>query len=69
MIVRWFSHEVADLEPVLGLLQAQDMQDHEVDLFHSLTRSSLLTLIPRPPDMGDSVYPPPVALHHYYHPL
>ncbi len=30
VVVRWFSHEVADLEPVLGLLQAQDMQDHEV---------------------------------------
>ena len=30
MIVRWFSHEVADLQPVLELLQAQDPRDHEV---------------------------------------
>lgn len=30
VVVRWFSHEVADLQPVLQLLQKQDMQDHEV---------------------------------------
>lgn len=29
VIVRWFSHEVADLQPVLELLQAQDPRDHE----------------------------------------
>lgn len=32
VVVRWFSHEVADLEPTLMLLQQQDMQDHEVGL-------------------------------------
>ena len=28
--MRWFSHEVADLEPVLRMLLAQDCRDHEV---------------------------------------
>ena len=32
IVVRWFSHEVADLQPVLSLLLAQDMQDHKVRL-------------------------------------
>lgn len=30
VVVRWFSHEVSDLQPVLQLLQKQDMKDHEV---------------------------------------
>lgn len=47
MIVRWFSHEVADLEPVLGLLQAQDMQDHEVEPHPSPLHLSLLPLTPQ----------------------
>ena len=30
VILRWFSHEVADLEPVLSLLESQDSTDSEV---------------------------------------
>lgn len=30
MIVRWFSHEVSDFEPVLSRLEAQDRNDFEV---------------------------------------
>lgn len=30
VVVRWFSHEVSDLQPVLQLLQEQDVRDHEV---------------------------------------
>lgn len=30
VVVRWFSHEVADLQPVLQLLLEQDICDHEV---------------------------------------
>ena len=30
VVVRWFSHEVSDLQPVLQLLQKQDIKDHEV---------------------------------------
>lgn len=30
VIVRWFSHEVADLEPTLNLLQQQDRNDYQV---------------------------------------
>ena len=29
VVVRWFSHEVADLQPVLQLLQKQDIQDYQ----------------------------------------
>ena len=32
MIVRWFIHEVSDLEPVLSSLQKQDRRDFEVSL-------------------------------------
>lgn len=32
MIVRWFTHEVSDLEPVLSSLQKQDRRDFEVSL-------------------------------------
>ena len=32
VIVRWFSHEVSDMEFVLGLLEAQDMTDHDVSV-------------------------------------
>lgn len=31
VIVRWFSHEVADLEPTLSLLQQQDRTEHQVN--------------------------------------
>ena len=37
VVVRWFSHEVADLEPTLNLLQEQDMQDHEVGIVSPLS--------------------------------
>ena len=30
VIVRWFSHDVSDLEFVLSLIEAQDMDDHDV---------------------------------------
>ena len=30
VIVRWFSHDVADLEFVLSLIEAQDRDDHDV---------------------------------------
>ena len=39
VVVRWFTHEVADLQPVLQVLQKQDMEDHEACdmlLFHRL---------------------------------
>ena len=39
VVVRWFSHEVADLEPTLILLQQQDMQDHEVGRVSPLNSS------------------------------
>jgi len=29
-VVRLFAHEVADVEPVLGMLSQQNPQDHEV---------------------------------------
>jgi len=29
-VVRLFSHEVTDVEPVLGMLSLQNPQDHEV---------------------------------------
>jgi hypothetical protein len=29
VIVRWFAHEVADLEPVLSLLESQDARQHQ----------------------------------------
>ena len=34
VIVRWFSHDVADLEFVLSLIEAQDMDDHDVSIGH-----------------------------------
>ena len=30
VVLRWFPHEVADLEPVLDMLEAQDHTDHQV---------------------------------------
>ena len=30
VIVRWFSHDVADLEFVLSLIETQDRDDHDV---------------------------------------
>ena len=32
VILRWFSHEVADLDPVLSLLENQDSANHQVHL-------------------------------------
>ena len=34
VIVRWLSHDVADLEFVLSLIEAQDMDDHDVSKGH-----------------------------------
>ena len=36
VVVRWFSHEVSDLQPVLQLLQKQDMKDHEVHIIKGI---------------------------------
>ena len=36
VIVRWFSHDVADLEFVLTLIEAQDMNDHDVSTYVSI---------------------------------
>lgn len=30
VVLRWFSHEVADLEPVLSQLESQNITEHEV---------------------------------------
>lgn len=30
VVLRWFSHEVADLEPVLSLLESQDSSQYQV---------------------------------------
>ena len=32
-MVRLFPHEVADVEPVLGMLSRQNPQDHEVHVY------------------------------------
>ena len=49
VVVRWFSHEVVDLEPVLTLLQQQDRASHEVPG-------------PSPPSLPPSLPPVPPSL-------
>ena len=36
VILRWFSHEVADLQPVLSLLESQGGSQHQVGVSHCL---------------------------------
>ena len=42
VIVRWFSHDVADLEFVLTLIEAQDMNDHDVSTYVSIHRVTVM---------------------------
>lgn len=34
VILRWFSHEVSDLEPVLSLLESEDVSQPQVETTH-----------------------------------
>lgn len=78
VLLRWFSHEVADLEPVLGLLEHQDSAHHQVcgplsiipeatlsTLAHVLSYMyTLVSMCPGTADVGDTLHSAPVALHH-----
>lgn len=66
VMVRWFPHEVSELEPTLGLLQEQDPQDHKVTIALQTVyevKSGVHT------DLGDTLHPPALALHSGHEPI
>ena len=73
VIVRWFSHDVSDLEFVLSLIEAQDMDDHDVSKGHvTLTCLSCDVMwchvtFYTVSDLGDSLCTPAVAVNHCHY--
>ena len=61
MILRWFSHEVNDLEPVLSMIESQDPKHYQVS-FLIFSMVAWYTT-----DMGNSLYPSVMAINNCDH--